>query len=218
MSDYNFFAQVNQAFDDAAQFTSCDKGVLDQIKMCNNVYQVSFPLKRDDGSVEVIQGWRVEHSHHKLPTKGGVRFSTMVNEDEAKALAALMTYKCAIVDVPFGGAKGGIQIDKSQYSKRELEAITRRFTYELIKKDFIGPASDVQDLDYGTGAQVMGLILDTYRQLSDDMNSEACVTGKPIHMGGIRRRTEATGRGVYYGIAEACDNKEDMNNLGLKRG
>lgn len=218
MSEYNFFEQVNNAFDNAAKYSRFDQGLLNQIKACNNVYHITFPLERDNGQIEVIHGWRVEHSHHKLPVKGGVRFSTMVNEDEAQALAALMTYKSAIVDVPFGGAKGGIQIDKSQYSKRELEAITRRYTYELIKKDFIGPGKDVPAPDYATGAQEMGWILDTYRQLSEDMHSEGCVTGKPIPMGGIRGRTEATGRGVYYGVREACDNKEDMNKIGLKRG
>src|SRR5699024_10231023 len=185
---------------------------------CNNVYHVTFPLERDNGEIEVIHAWRVEHSHHKLPVKGGVRFSMTVNEDEAKALAALMTYKSAIVDVPFGGAKGGIKIDKNDYSERELEAITRRYTFELMKKDFIGPGSDVPAPDYGTGAREMGWILDTYRQISDDINAEGCVTGKPVSMGGIRGRTEATGRGVYYGIREACDNKEDMDELGLNRG
>lgn len=218
MSNYNFFEQVNKSFDNAAKYSRFDKGLLNQIKACNNVYHITFPLERDNGEIEVIHGWRVEHSHHKLPVKGGVRYSLMVNEDEAMALAALMTYKCAIVDVPFGGAKGGIKIDKNDYSEHELEAITRRYTYELIRKDFIGPGSDVPAPDYGTGAKEMGWILDTYRQLSDDLNSEACVTGKPISMGGIRGRTEATGRGVYYGILEACDNKEDMDELGLKRG
>lgn len=218
MSNYKFFEQVNKSFDSAAKYSRFDKGLLNQIKACNNVYHITFPLERDNGEIEVIHGWRVEHSHHKLPVKGGVRYSLMVNEDEAMALAALMTYKCAIVDVPFGGAKGGIKIDKSQYSDRELEAITRRYTYELIKKDFIGPGTDVPAPDYGTGAREMGWILDTYRQMSEDINSEACVTGKPIPMGGIRGRTEATGRGVYYGILEACDNKDDMHALGLKRG
>jgi glutamate dehydrogenase (NAD(P)+) len=218
MSDYQFFAQVNKAFDKAAKHSRFDKGLLQQIKICNTVYHVTFPLRRDDGSIEVIQGWRVEHSHHKLPTKGGIRFSTTVNEDETMALAALMTYKCAVVDVPFGGAKGGIKIDKNNFSDAEIERITRRYTFELIKKDFIGPGSDVPAPDYGTGAREMGWILDTYRQLSNDINSEGCVTGKPISQGGIRGRTEATGRGVFFGVREACKNKNDMKELGLELG
>jgi len=218
MSDYNFFDQVNEAFDLAAEYSEYDEGLLVQIKNCNNVYHITFPLERDDDSIEVIHGWRVEHSHHKLPTKGGIRFSTTVNEDETMALAALMTYKCAVVDVPFGGAKGGIKIDKSRFSDAEIERITRRYTYELIKKDFLGPGSDVPAPDYGTGAREMGWILDTYRQLKSDLNAEACVTGKPIPQGGVRGRTEATGRGVFFGIREACRNKEDMEELGLKHG
>jgi glutamate dehydrogenase (NAD(P)+) len=218
MSDYQFFTQVNRAFDKAAKFSRFDKGLLDQIKICNNVYHITFPLERDDGTIEVIHGWRVEHSHHKLPTKGGIRFSMTVNEDETMALAALMTYKCAVVDVPFGGAKGGIKIDRSNYSKAEIERITRRYTYELIKKDFLGPGSDVPAPDYGTGAPEMGWVLDTYRQLKSDINAEACVTGKPISMGGVRGRTEATGRGVFFGIREACKNQEDMKELGLETG
>lgn len=218
MSDYKFFDQVNKAFDKAAQYGTFEKGLLNQIKICNSIYHFSFPLKRDDGSIEVLDGWRVEHSHHKLPTKGGIRYSMSVNEDETMALAALMTYKCAIVDVPFGGAKGGIKINQRKYSEAELERVTRRYTYELIKKDFIGPGSDVPAPDYGTGAREMGWILDTYRQLNSDLNSEGCVTGKPIPMGGIRGRTEATGRGVFFGIREACNNKEDMDDLGLSQG
>lgn len=218
MSNYHFFDQVNKAFDKAAQHSQYEQGLLDQIKVCNNIYHITFPLERDDGSIEVIHGWRVEHSHHKLPTKGGIRFSTTVNEDETMALAALMTYKCAVVDVPFGGAKGGIKIDKSRFSDAEIERITRRYTYELIKKDFLGPGSDVPAPDYGTGAREMGWILDTYRQLKSDINAEACVTGKPIPQGGVRGRTEATGRGVYFGIREACRNKEDMKELGLAPG
>lgn len=218
MSDYKFFDQVNEAFDLAAEYSKYDEGLLVQIKNCNNVYHITFPLERDDGSIEVIHGWRVEHSHHKLPTKGGIRFSTTVNEDETMALAALMTYKCAVVDVPFGGAKGGIKIDKSRFSDAEIERITRRYTYELIKKDFLGPGSDVPAPDYGTGAREMGWILDTYRQLKSDLNAEACVTGKPIPQGGIRGRTEATGRGVFFGVREACRNQEDMEDLGLSEG
>ncbi|REL38888.1 Glu/Leu/Phe/Val dehydrogenase [Rhodohalobacter sp. SW132] len=218
MEGYKFFEQVNSAFDQAASYTDFDKGLLSQMKICNDVLHITFPLEKDDGKIEVIEAWRVEHSHHKLPTKGGIRYSMTVNEDETMALAALMTYKCAVVDVPFGGAKGGIKIDKSRYSESELERITRRYTYELMKKNFIGPGIDVPAPDYGTGAQEMGWILDTFRQMSTDINAEGCVTGKPVEMGGIRGRTEATGRGVYFGIKEACDNKEDMKNLGLEPG
>lgn len=216
--DYKFFAQVNKAFDKAAEYTKFDKGLLAQMKICNDVLHVTFPLEKDDGSIEVIEGWRVEHSHHKLPTKGGIRYAMTVNEDETMALAALMTYKCAVVNVPFGGAKGGIRINKSKYSKSEIERITRRYTYELIRKNFIGPGSDVPAPDYGTGEAEMAWIMDTYRQLNPELNAEGCVTGKPISQGGIRGRKEATGRGVYFGIAEACQNKEDMEMLGLETG
>ncbi len=216
---YSFLKQVNHAFDKAAALTDHDPTVLTAIKAVNSVYYMQFPLMRDDGSIEVVHAWRAEHSHHKQPTKGGIRYSMAVNEDEVMALAALMTYKCAIVDVPFGGAKGGIRIARHKYSKAELERITRRYTFELVKKNFIGPGIDVPAPDFGTGAQEMAWIADTYTSLSNgELNALACVTAKPISQGGIRGRTEATGRGVYYGIREVCDNREDMKRLGLSRG
>jgi glutamate dehydrogenase (NAD(P)+) len=212
-----FFEQVNRMFDKAAAFTDHPHGLLDQIKICNSVYHIEFPLKRDDGSIEVIRAWRAEHSHHKLPTKGGVRYADTVTEDEVMALAALMTYKCAIVDVPFGGAKGGIRINRKNYSDGEIERITRRYTYELKSKNFIGPGIDVPAPDYGTGAREMAWILDTYNTLSseDRLDALACVTGKPVGQGGVRGRTEATGRGVFYGIREACRFEDNMERLGL---
>ncbi|TNE74216.1 Glu/Leu/Phe/Val dehydrogenase [bacterium] len=218
MAKYKFFAEVNKNFDKAAAYTKHPKGLLEHIKSCNTVYRVAFPLRRDNGSVETIHGWRAEHSHHKLPTKGGIRYAMSVNEDEVMALAALMTYKCAVVDVPFGGAKGGIKIDKSKYSQAELERITRRFTFELVKKNFIGPGVDVPAPDYGTGEQEMSWIMDTYKAMTHDLNAEGCVTGKPVAQGGIRGRREATGLGVYYGTRECCSNAEDMKAVGLTTG
>lgn len=218
-SQIKFFEQVNRNFDKAAAHLKHPTGLLNQIKICNSVYHMTFPLKKDDGSIEVIQAYRAEHSQHKLPVKGGIRYSGAVNEDEVMALAALMTYKCAIVDVPFGGGKGGVKISKRNYSDSELERITRRYTYELATKNFIGPGIDVPAPDYGTGSREMAWILDTYRSLTKDpLDALACVTGKPIAQGGVRGRTEATGKGVFYGIREACNNAEDMRKLGLEPG
>jgi glutamate dehydrogenase (NAD(P)+) len=214
-----FFDQVNRQFDRAAVFTKHDPTLLNQIKVCNSVYYVSFPIRRDNGTIEVMHAWRAEHSQHKLPTKGGIRYSPDVSDDEIMALAALMTYKCAIVDVPFGGAKGGVKIDRRQYSSGELERITRRFTFELVRKKFIGPGIDVPAPDFGTGPQEMAWIADTYVSLAGgELDALACVTAKPLAQGGIRGRTEATGRGVYYGIREACDTADLMKALGLRKG
>jgi len=215
----SFFDQVNRNFDKAAALTSHSQGLLDIIKACNSIYHFTFPLEKDDGSIEVIHAWRAEHSHHKLPTKGGIRYSLDVNEDEVMALAALMTYKCAVVDVPFGGAKGGIRIDGKAYSKDELERITRRYTFELVKKNFIGAGIDVPAPDFGTGAREMAWIVDTFTALAPDkLDGAACVTGKPIAQGGIRGRAEATGRGVAIVTCEACSVEEDMKALGLSKG
>ena len=218
MPGSSFFDTVNSYFEKAAALTEYPRGLLDQIKVCNSVYAFQFPLRRA-GGIQVISGWRVQHSHHRLPVKGGLRFAPTVNEDEVKALAALMTYKCAIVDVPFGGAKGGVRIDTKQYSVEELEHITRRYTAELIKKNFIGPGTDVPAPDYGTGPREMAWIADTYSAFNPgQIDALACVTGKPVSQGGVRGRVEATGRGVYYGLREACDDVDDMKALGLARG
>ncbi len=218
MSQYKFFQQVNSNFDRAASCLSIDEGLLEQIKECNSTYHISFPVRKDDGSVEVVHGWRSAHSSHKSPTKGGIRFAMAVNEDEVNALAALMTYKCAVVSIPFGGAKGGVKIDRSRYSSAEIERITRRYTFELIKKNFIGPGVDVPAPDYGTGEQEMAWILDTYRSMVNSLDSDGCVTGKPIHQSGISGRTEATGRGVYFGLREACSIEKEMDRHGLDTG
>jgi len=218
MSEYSFFGAVSKSFDKAAKFTNWDPGILEQIKQCNAVYRMNFPVKIGD-KVEVVKAYRVQHSHHKTPCKGGIRFSTMVNLDEVMALAALMTYKCAIVNVPFGGAKGGIAIDPKKYTPYQLEAITRRYTAELIKKNFIGPGTDVPAPDYGTGEREMAWILDTYTSMRPgEIDAAGCVTGKPVTQGGVRGRREATGLGVFYGIREVCKMEDVMKKLGLPTG
>ncbi|MES1243646.1 MAG: Glu/Leu/Phe/Val dehydrogenase [Acidobacteriota bacterium] len=215
----SFSDQVNRNFDKAAALTDHSPDLLAIIRTCNSVYHFTFPLRKADGSVEVIEAWRAEHSHHKLPTKGGIRYSLDVSEDEVIALAALMTYKCAVVDVPFGGAKGGIRIDRTKYTVEELERITRRYAFELIKKGFIGPGIDVPAPDFGTGPREMAWIVDTYMAIAPDkLEAQGCVTGKPIAQGGIRGRTEATGRGVAIAAREACGVPEDMQALGLAPG
>jgi glutamate dehydrogenase (NAD(P)+) len=214
----SFFETVNIYFERAAALTDYPRGLLDQIKVCNSVYAFQFPVRTRRGH-EVISGWRVQHSQHRLPVKGGIRFAPEVNEDEMKALAALMTYKCAIVDVPFGGAKGGVRIDTKQYSVEELERTTRRYTAELIKKSFIGPGVDVPAPDYGTGPREMAWIYDTYSAFYPGaIDALACVTGKPVTQGGIRGRVEATGRGIYFGLREVSNQSEEMKALGLSRG
>jgi glutamate dehydrogenase (NAD(P)+) len=217
--EHSFFADVLKYFEHAAQFLPHDPSLLEQIKYCNSVYRMRFPVKNDEGKIETIEAYRVEHSHHRQPTKGGIRFSVHVNQDEVMALAALMTYKCALVDVPFGGAKGGIKVSPRLTSVGMLERITRRYTTELVKKNFIGPGIDVPAPDYGSGAREMAWMADTYATFyPTDLNALACVTGKPISHGGIAGRTEATGLGVFYGVRHACSYKEDMDKLGMTTG
>ncbi|WP_236975826.1 Glu/Leu/Phe/Val family dehydrogenase [Membranihabitans maritimus] len=214
----NFFESVSRHFDKAAEYTKVNQGILDQIKACNSVYKMRFPVKIGS-KYEVLEAYRVQHSHHRLPTKGGIRYSSKVNQEEVMALAALMTYKCALVDVPFGGAKGGVRISPRQYTPSQLEKVTRRYTTELIRKNFIGPGIDVPAPDYGTGPREMGWILDTYRLLcEEDINAIACVTGKPVQLNGINGRTEATGRGVYYAIRELLNDPEMTKKIGVEPG
>jgi len=214
----SFYQSVQNYFDKAAIHTGLPQGLTNQIKECSAVYQMRFPVKIGN-EVKVIEAYRVQHSHHRTPTKGGIRYSNHVNQEEVMALATLMTYKCAIVDVPFGGAKGGVKVNPWEYTPGQLEKITRRYATELLRRNFIGPSIDVPAPDYGTGAREMAWIYDTYRTFNGhEIDAAGCVTGKPVNQSGIRGRTEATGRGVFYGIREACDIAEDMKELGLKPG
>jgi glutamate dehydrogenase (NAD(P)+) len=214
-----FFKQVNLYFDRAAAVVDAPQGLLDHIKECNAVYHVSFPLRRDDGKIEVIHGWRAHHSQHRQPVKGGIRLSRHASEDEVTALAALMTYKCALLDLPFGGAKGAIRVEKDHYSDGELERIIRRYTFELVQRNCIGPNIDVPGPDMGISAREVAWISDTYSALiRGDSPASAAITGKPLSQGGVRGRVEATGRGVYFGIREAVNHKGDMQSLGLAPG
>lgn len=220
----SFYQTVDNFFEKAAPYTHLERGLLDQIKVCNAIYAIRFPIKVTNKTtgkeeVQVIEAYRVQHSHHRLPTKGGIRYSNHVSQDEVMALASLMSYKCAIVHVPFGGAKGGVKVNPNDYSVEDLERITRRYTYELVRRNFIGPSIDVPAPDYGTSQREMAWIYDTYRTLREnELDAAGCVTGKPVSQFGIRGRTEATGRGVFYGLREACSNVEDMKKIGLSPG
>jgi len=191
----SFLESVNLMFDRAAALLDVPPGLAEFIKRGNSVIQVRFPVKIR-GEYRVLTGWRATHSEHRLPAKGGIRYSPHLTQADVEAMAALMTYKCAIVDVPFGGSKGGLRIDPKEYTEEELEVITRRFARELAVKGYISPALNVPAPDLGTGPREMVWIADTYRTLfPDDLNAIACVTGKPVTQGGIRGREEATGRG-----------------------
>jgi len=214
-----FFQSVSRYFDQAVSLSDLPPDLVKQVKACNSIYRMRFPVRDDDGNVQVIEAYRAEHSHHRLPTKGGIRFSRRVSLDETIALASLMTYKCAIVGVPFGGAKGGVAIDPKSSSEGFRERVVRRYTAELIRKNFIGPDIDVPAPDYGTGEKEMGWIADTYKNMCmNEPYPYACVTGKPLGMQGIPGRKQATGLGVFYGIRAAMENAGDMKQIGLPTG
>ncbi len=214
-SGLEFRQSVDHMVDRALAVMELDKGIANAIKACTSVLQVTFPVTIK-GKIEMFTGWRAVHSIHRLPSKGGIRYALSVDQFEVEALAALMTYKCAIVDVPFGGSKGGLYIDPNDYTRDELQLITRRFTRELAKKGFLSPSTNVPAPDVGTGQREMAWIADTYKHLyPEDINHMACVTGKPVEHGGIRGRTEATGRGVQFALQEFFRHSEEVRAAGM---
>ncbi|CAH0716631.1 unnamed protein product, partial [Brenthis ino] len=198
-------------------------GILKVMGSCNSSLQFEFPLQRKNGDYEIIHGYRSQHSVHRLPCKGGIRFSDQVNLEEVKALAALMTYKCACCNIPFGGAKGGkkgVAINPRKFTVAELQRITRRYTLELAKKNYIGAGIDVPAPDINTSGREMSWIVDTYIKTLGyhDINAAACVTGKPINGGGIHGRIEATGRGVFLTISTFIHDEYWMKLIDLQPG
>lgn len=217
-SELTFSQSVDKMIERALQVMDIEEGRALALRSCDSVIQVRFPVNIK-GQIEVFTGWRAVHSTHRLPAKGGIRYAPYVDQDEVEALAALMTYKCAIVDVPFGGSKGALLIDPRNYNREELQLITRRFTLELIRKGFLSPSTNVPAPDVGTGQREMAWIADTYKHLHpEDVNALACVTGKPVHLGGIRGRTEATGRGVQYTIQEFFRHADGVKQANMKPG
>ena len=215
LSEPSFRDSVDIMFNRAVALLDLPPGLSEKIRVCNATYTVRFGV-RLRGEIRTFTGYRAVHSEHMEPVKGGIRYSLGVNQDEVEALAALMTYKCALVDAPYGGSKGGLCIDPLEYDEHELEQITRRFAYELIKRDLINPSQNVPAPDMGTGEREMAWIADQYQRMNTtDINGRACVTGKPVIGGGIQGRTEATGRGVQYALQEFFRHPEDIKSAGL---
>ena len=214
----SFRDSVDLMFNRAVRLMDLSPGLEQKIRVCNSTYTVRFGV-RLRGKIETFTGYRSVHSEHMEPVKGGIRYALSVNQDEVEALAALMTYKCALVETPFGGSKGGLCIDPRAWDEHELEQITRRFAYELIKRDLIHPAQNVPAPDMGTGEREMAWIADQYARMNTtDINAKACVTGKPPHAGGIRGRVEATGRGVQYALREFFRHPQDVAQARLDGG
>ncbi|MDO6725710.1 MAG: Glu/Leu/Phe/Val family dehydrogenase [Cognatishimia sp.] len=211
----SFRESVDLMFNRAVSLLDLPPGLEEKIRVCNATYTVRFGV-RLRGSLQTFTGYRSVHSEHMEPVKGGIRYSMGVNQDEVEALAALMTYKCALVEAPFGGSKGGLCIDPREYEEHELELITRRFAYELAKRDLIHPSQNVPAPDMGTGEREMAWIADQYARMNTtDINAKACVTGKPLNAGGIAGRVEATGRGVQYALQEFFRDARDVEKAGM---
>lgn len=214
----SFMHSVKTMFDSAVKLMDLSPGIAELLSECRSVYQVRFQVKIK-GEHQVFRGWRATHSEHRLPAKGGIRYALAVNQDEVEALAALMTFKCAVVNVPFGGSKGGLCIDPRAYEREDLDRVTRLFALELEKKGYLSPALNVPAPDMGTGQREMALMADVYRTLHpEDIDAAACITGKPPEMGGIMGRTEATGRGVQYAMQEFFRHADDVADAGLTPG
>lgn len=214
-NDESFLSSVERMFDQAAELVGIPDDLQHKIKICNSTYTVRFGVRLRN-KLYTFTGYRSVHSEHREPVKGGIRYSLQADQDEVEALASLMTFKCALVEAPFGGSKGALVIDPSEWEPHELERITRRFTQELSKRDLISPAQNVPAPDMGTGEREMSWMADEYKRLyPNDLNTWACVTGKPVSKGGIRGRVEATGRGVQYALQEAFRHPKDIEWAGL---
>ena len=210
-----FLENVDMMVNETINHIKIDPNISKILKTCRSVIQLKFPVKIK-GEIEIFHGWRAVHSNHRLPVKGGIRYSTEVNQEEVEALASLMTFKCAVVDVPFGGAKGGLLIDPKKYDEESLERITKKFARELIRRGYLSPARDVPAPDMGTSQREMGWILDAYKSSRpDDINHAACVTGKSVNHGGIKGRIEATGRGVCEALKEFFRHPEEVSKAGI---
>ncbi|MFT6531281.1 MAG: glutamate dehydrogenase (NAD(P)+) [Limimaricola cinnabarinus] len=215
MAEPGFRDSVDMMFNRAVALMDLSPGLEEKIRVCNATYTVRFGV-RLRGQIHTFTGYRSVHSEHMEPVKGGIRYASSVHQEEVEALAALMTYKCALVEVPYGGSKGGLRIDPRDWDEHELEQITRRFAYELAKRDLISPSQNVPAPDMGTGEREMAWIADQYARMNTtDINSRACVTGKPLNAGGIHGRVEATGRGVQYALREFFRHPEDVAKANL---
>lgn len=211
-----FLQSVDLCFNRAASALKLPKGLARQIRTCNAICEMKFGVEIQ-GGYEIFTGWRATHSEHVLPAKGGIRYAPFADQQEVEALAALMTYKCSIVSVPYAGSKGALKIDPKKYSIQELEHITRRFAQELDKRGLLGPGINVPAPDMGTGQRMMSWIADEYQKLHpSDINAQGCVTGKPVHFGGVEGRVEATGRGVQFGLQEFFRNPDDVHSAKLE--